>query len=178
VVSLPHRRITRHRDRRLTFRLDLEALETRTLPSVTSWPGLLNPVAETEPNDTLDHSQGLGDLTRTPRAEVIGSISNDLSGAGVDWYSFRLDRAANVSLTTPKAQADSPPVTTLSLYNTDLYDANDPYNVLGYRLLEQADSAAQGGTAQIDRRLAPGTYYVAVSGSGNHYFNPFLAGSG
>src|SRR5207244_41998 len=88
VVSLPQRRITRHRDRRLTFRLDLEALETRTLPSVTSWPGLLNPVAETEPNDTLDHSQGLGDLTRTPRAEVIGSISNDLSGAGVDWYSF------------------------------------------------------------------------------------------
>jgi hypothetical protein len=178
VVSTPQRRTIRQRGRRLAFRLDLEALETRALPSATSWPGLVNPVTETEPNDTLDQSQNLGDLTVTPRAEVIGTISNGSASGGVDWYSFQLDRAANVSLTTPKAQADSSPVTTLSLYNTDLYDANDPYNVLGYRLLDQADSAAQGGVATIERRLAPGTYYVAVSGSGNHYFNPFLAGSG
>src|SRR5437879_1942696 len=104
VVSILQRRSTRQRGRRLTFRLDIESLETRTLPSVTSWPGLLNPVAETEPNDTLDQAQNLGNLTTTPRAEVIGTISNGAVGGGVDWYSFQLDRAANVSLTTPKAQ--------------------------------------------------------------------------
>jgi hypothetical protein len=83
-----------------------------------------------------------------------------------------------VSISTPKAQPGSPPVTTVSLYNTDPNDWNDPYDPLGNRLLEQADSAAQGGTAQIERQLAPGTYYVAVSGSGNHYFHPYLADSG
>jgi hypothetical protein len=167
--------------------LQLEALETRSLPSVTTWPGLLHPIAEIEPNDTLDQAQNLGDLSTTPRAEVIGSISNS-SGGGVDWYSFTLDSAASVSISAPKASGNASPVTTISLYNSDPGDSNDPYDPLGYRLLEQADSAVQPGTAQvaqasslpgpIERRLAPGTYYVAVSGSGNHYFNPFLADSG
>src|SRR5690348_6209448 len=177
VGSSLQRRSTRRRGRRIAFRLNLEPLENRTVPSV-SWPGFLNPVAEAEPNDTLDQAQGLGDLTKTPRAEVVGTISNGVGGGGADWYSFQLDRASVVSISTPKAQASSPPVTTVSLYNSDPNDWNDPYDPLGYRLLNQVDSATQGGTAQIERWLAPGTYYVAVSGSGNDYFNPFLADSG
>ena len=44
----------------------------------------------------------------------------------------------------------------------------------------QADQAATGDqdAAPIIRDLAAGDYYVAVSGAGNHYFNPFVAGSG
>jgi hypothetical protein len=161
----------------LSFRLSLETLETRTLPSV-NWPGLLNPVAETEPNGTLDQAQDLGDLSTTTRAEVVGTISNNSGGGGVDWYSFQLDRPADVRISTPKAQPSRPSITTISLYNSDPLDWNDPYDPLGNRLLEQADSATQAGTAQIERKLAPGTYYVAVSGSGNDYFNPYLANSG
>jgi methionine-rich copper-binding protein CopC len=177
VASQLHRRSTRRRGRRLALRLNLEVLETRMLPSVT-WPGFLSPVAETEPNGTLDQAQNLGDLTTSPRAEVVGTITNNAGGGGVDWYSFQLDRAADVVISTPKAQPASPPVTTISLYNSDPNDFNDPYDPLGYRLLAQSDSATASGTAQIDRKLAPGTYYVAVSGSGNDYFFPFLADSG
>src|SRR5438552_870786 len=151
VVSLPQRRSTRPRSRQFAFRLDLEALETRTLPSATTWPGLLNPVPEAEPNNTLDQAQDLHDLTTTPRAEVIGSIS---TGTDVDWYTFQLDDAANISISTPPASANNPAITTISLYNSDPGDWNDPYNTLGHRLLEQADSAATGGAAQIERRLA------------------------
>src|SRR5207244_2389972 len=42
----------------------------------------------------------------------------------------------------------------------------------------QDDGASHGGDARIDRVLAPGTYYVAVSGSGNRYFHPEIASSG
>lgn len=177
VKILPQRRSTRRRGRRFSF-LTLESLETRTLPSATTWPGLLNPANEIEPHDTLDKAQNLGDLSATPRAEVIGSISNGPAGAGVDWYRFRLDYAATVSISTPRGESNRPAVTTISLYNSDPNDPNDLSDLLGHRLLEQADSAAQGGAARIERLLAPGKYYVAISGSGNHYFNPFLAGSG
>src|SRR5207248_11095557 len=47
-----------------------------------------------------------------------------------------------------------------------------------YRLLAQDDGAVQGGNAHLDRALAAGTYYVAVSGSGNRYFHPLIADSG
>jgi len=56
----------------------------------------------------LDHSQNLAISRQRRRAEVIGTISNGPAGAGVDWYSFQLDRAANVSLTTPKASSRKP----------------------------------------------------------------------
>lgn len=164
---------------RAAVRLHIETLETRCLPSVTSWPGFLNPVPETEANDTLDQAQNLGDLSVVPRAEAIGTIGTTASDqADVDWYTFQLDRPASVTLTTPPAQPQGQAVTTLSLYNSDPNDFNDPYDPLGYRLLGQSDSADQAGGARINQRLAAGTYYVAVSGSGNHYFHPFLADSG
>ena len=164
---------------RAAVRLNIETLETRCLPSITSWPGFLNPVPETQGTDTLDQAQNLGDLSVTPRAEAVGTIGNGAAGpADVDWYSFQLDRAANVTLATPPAQAGGQSVTTLSLYNSDPNDPNDPYDPLGYTLIRQADSANQAGGARIDQRLSPGTYYVAVGGSGNHYIYPFLAGSG
>src|SRR5262249_7528905 len=53
---------------------------------------------------------------------------------------------------------------------------NDPYDPLGHRLLAQSGQAT--GDAHLDRDLGPGTYYVAVSGAGNRYFDPFLADSG
>jgi hypothetical protein len=161
VVSQSRRRSTRPRGRRFVFCLELEALETRSLPSVTAWPGLLHPIAETEPNGTLDQAQNLGDLTTAPRAEVIGTVVNGPAGAGVDWYSFQLDRAANVSISTPQANPYSGPVTTLSLYNSDPGDANDPYDTLGYRLLDQADSALQGGTASLQAARATTTLILS-----------------
>src|SRR6266404_2748301 len=131
---------------RAAVRLHVETLETRCLPSVTTWPGFLNPVPETESNDTLDQAQNLGDLSVTPRAEAVGTIGNGATNqADVDWYSFQLDRSANVTLTTPPAEAHGQAVTTLSLYNSDPNDINDLYDPLGYRLLGQADSADQAG---------------------------------
>jgi methionine-rich copper-binding protein CopC len=178
IASRLQRRSTCRHGRHLAFRLQVETLETRSLPSVTTWPGLLHPIAESASNHTLDQAQNLGDLSSTPRAEVVGSLTNSPSGGGVDWYSFTLDSASSVTISTPPARPNAPPVTTISLYNSDPNDANDPYDPLGHRLLDQVDSATQTGTAQIQRRLAPGTYYVAISGSGNDYFNPFLADSG
>ena len=112
VGSPLQRRSTRRRGRRIAFRLSLEPLENRTVPSV-SFPGFLNPVAETDPNGTLDQAQNLGDLSTAPRAEVVGNISNGTGGGGVDWYSFQLGQASLVSVSTPKAQASSPPATTV-----------------------------------------------------------------
>jgi hypothetical protein len=96
----------------------------------------------------------------------------------VDWYQFELDRAARVTLISFNPPGVKPPVSALSLYNSDPNDFNDLYDPLGYRLVAQDDSAAHAGFARIDRPLAPGIYHVAVSGSGNHYFHPFFAGSG
>ena len=63
------------------------------------------------------------------------------------------------------------PTTVLSLYNTDPFDLNDYYDPFGHRLLAQNEGSLQ----QV---LAPGTYFVAVSGTGNRYFSPYLPGSG
>jgi hypothetical protein len=177
-ISLRSRRQIR-RSKRATAWLHLESLETRFVLTGPSWPGLLSPVAETEPNDTLDVAQALGDLSVTGRAEVVGNISNSATGAGnVDWYSFTLTSAANIHLATLDQQGGSPLVSVLSLYNDDTPDTNDPQDPMGHRLLAQDDGAAHGGDASIDRLLGAGTYYVAVSGSGNRYFHPMLAGSG
>src|SRR6202035_5138363 len=55
-----------------------------------------------------------------------------------------------------------------------------PYDPLGHRLLVQQQAAAGGNEdgSPIVRSLAAGDYYVAVSGAGNFYFHPFVAGSG
>src|SRR5438874_8603208 len=176
-VHLRTSRVAR-RSSRSGIRLRVENLETRCLPSTASWPGLLQPVPATGTNNTLDQAQDLGDLSVTPnRAEVVGTIAV-ADPAEVDWYSFQLDNAASVTLTTPPGTGQSQAITTLSLYNSHPFDSNDPFDPVGYLLIGQADSALQSGGAQLEQRLAQGTYYVAVSGSGNHYFHPFVADSG
>lgn len=179
------RRKRRPRYPRPTVRLHVETLEPRSLPAAPSWAGLLHPVAAAEPNDTLDRAQDLGQISLTSRAEVVGTIGQGAAGAAdVDWYQFELTAPTDVHLATLDAQGGSSLVSVLSLYNNDLLPAgaSDPYtdafDPLHHRLLAQDDGAAHGGDASLDRLLGPGTYYVAVSGSGDRYFNPFLAGSG
>jgi methionine-rich copper-binding protein CopC len=146
----------------------VERLETRHLLSASPL----------KPGPTLDQAASLGDLSQSHLAETLGTIGNGPAGAAdVNWYSFSLEKPTWVTLTA-KPQAQSTLNSVLSLYNTDPFDFSDPYDPLGHRLLGQEDGANHGGVAALDRSLAAGTYYVAVSGSGNNYFNPFLAGSG
>lgn len=112
---------------------------------------------------TLDQAQMLGTLG--------GAIGNGPAGnADVDWYAFTLAGPSAVHLSAAAGAGQSAPV--LSLYNNDPFDFADPYDPLGHRLLGQESGSA------ISVSLAAGTYYVAVSGAGNDYFNPFLADSG
>ncbi|HZT80259.1 MAG TPA: hypothetical protein VFA26_08555, partial [Gemmataceae bacterium] len=169
--------------RRRPARLQVEALEERALPSVT----LLVPP---DLHPTVDQAQGLApaqgnDLDAAGPATVLGTID---AASGVDWYCFTLSAASHVTLSLG-ARDGSSFTGTVSLYNQDpdafglQFDANsnvgpnDPYNPLGYRLLQQVQGTA-GKDAQIGLDLAAGTYYFAVSGAGNAVFNPLLAGSG
>jgi methionine-rich copper-binding protein CopC len=138
-------------------------------------PLALTLLNEAEPNDTLDQSQQLGTLSGP--VQVAGRIGNGLGGgADVDWYSFTLTRAATVTLGTSRVGAQG--WTALSLYNDDSNDFGDPLDPQQHRLLAQDAGSATGGTTQLQEVLGAGTYYVAVSGGGNRYFNPFLADSG
>jgi hypothetical protein len=112
--------------------------------------------------------------------EAVGSVGT--GPANVDWFRFTLASAADVTLTTPP---DGPnavvPVLTLfndAPLNPNDSTQNDPYAPTGHRLLAQDDGAALHGVATVEQVLAPGTYFVAVSGSGDHDFNPLVAGSG
>jgi hypothetical protein len=108
---------------------------------------------------------------------VVGRIALTADAGQADWYSFKLDRASTVTLKTLDKGASSF-VSVLSLYNDDSGDSGDPYNPTGYRLLAQSDGSGQGGDALITQALSPGTYFVAVTGSGNLYFSPTVSGSG
>ncbi len=157
--------------RRPVVQLHVETLEQRNLLTSASWPGLTNPILEVEPNNTVAVAQSLGDLTVNGSAQVSGAIS-PAPVADVDWYTFTLDQAAEV---TVLAHALTPggPAPVVSLYNTDSF--NDPYDLVGHRMLAQSSGP---GDASIDRIVGAGTYYVAISGAGNRYFNPNLADSG
>jgi hypothetical protein len=129
-------------------------------------------------NQTLDLAYDLGNLTATGQGEAQGTIGNGFAGAAdVNWYSFTLTGSASVTVTTPPSAGAPNLPSVLSLYNSDPFDFTDPFDLLGHRLLAQ-DVSVAGHVAEIDRQLAGGTYYVAVSGSGNRYFHPFLSGSG
>jgi hypothetical protein len=97
---------------------------------------------------------------------MIGS--SGAASADVDWYQFDVAVPATVTLA-----ANRPFAGVVSLYNNDSTSPNDPENTLGHRLLAQ-----KTGSTPIRETLAPGSYWVAVSGAGNRYFNPFIAGSG
>jgi methionine-rich copper-binding protein CopC len=131
------------------------------------------------PGATLDHAGNLGDLSLSHQAQTAGAIGPGPAGAAdVNWYSFSLDRPAWVTLSAARQQPGSSFNSVLSLYNTDPFDFSDPYDPLGHRQLAQDSAANHGGVASVARSLAAGTYYAAVSGAGNSYFHPFLAGSG
>jgi hypothetical protein len=138
-----------------------------------SWPGLVAPVTEVEPNTTLDQAQGLGTLTPATPLGVVGTIANSPDGAGgVDFYQFSLNTTVQVHINTLDRQGGSPLSSVVTLYDTD------PTDPMGYHLIGQDDGATHGGDASLTQTLGPGTYYVAVSGSGNRYFYPFLVDSG
>ncbi len=178
-IALPTRKRGLRRRRRCRVCLQLEPLEIRCLPTLNTALGLLEPIPSVEPNDTLDHAQDLGSLSDAGQAAVIGTLGDGAYGAtDVDWYRFTLERPVSVTLTTSDGSLKSPFVSVLSLYNNTPFDFGDPYNLIGHRQIAQADGVARGGDAHLERDLAPGTYYVAVSGHGNSYFSPFLADSG
>src|SRR5262249_2671369 len=99
-MPVPSRARSRQHRRVRQFRPPgIEQLEARTVTTVATWPGLINPRPEAEPNDTLDLSlkYPLGDLSTSGRADVVGTIGNSPAGAAdVDWFSFTLSRAAEV----------------------------------------------------------------------------------
>ena len=131
------------------------------------------------PNETLDAAIELGHLSPGTEVEDHGSIGNGpAGGADVEWYTFTLDRPALTVSKLERQPSDSSFKGVLSLFNNDPYDWGDPYDADGYRLLDQVDQPANGGVATLDQLLGPGTYYLAVSGAGNYYFNPLLADSG
>ena len=166
---MPHPSRVRPRSRRLPC---LEPLESRALPAVV-WPGLTNPLAEVAGTDVLTEAQTLGPLPAVGQAGVVGTITRATPGSGdVDFYTFHLDRPTHVRLETLDRLGGSPLVSVLSLYTTDAL------SLRGYSLLTQDDGAARGGDAVVERTLGAGTYYVAVSGSGDRYFDPLMADSG
>jgi hypothetical protein len=161
------RRTRFHRRRiiRPAARLRFEDLETRLVPAAS--------------NSTLDLALSLGALDSPSTIKTTGTITNGAGNSGdVNWYSFTLTSPADVQLSTLDQQNGSSLKSVLTLYNSDPFDFADAQDPLHHRQLAQDDGGTHGGDAQLDTLLGPGTYYVAVSGSGNLYFNPLIAGSG
>ncbi len=156
-----------------SVRLYVEPLETRSLLSGNSM-ALLAPV----PHETLDQAAILGTLNAGGTLQTAGAIGQGPDGAAdVDWYQFTLNQPLEVTLQSSNSAGPMPAPVVLSLYNSDPFNFTDPTMQLGTRLLAQ-DQTTTSAAAAIDRPLSAGTYYVAVSGAGNLYFHPFLAGSG
>ncbi len=124
-------------------------------------------------HETLDQALNLSVLAPgTPLIEN-GLIGNGPGGAAdVNFYQFTLAQSAQVQLEAQNTQRGSQSTFVLSLYDTD------PLDPAGNRLIAQDDGATNSGQAEIDTTLAAGVYDVAVSGSGNSYFYPYLEGSG
>ena len=165
-------RAARRRTLRPRQRLQSEALETRSLLSAVTWPGLTAPVAEIENNNTLDAAQNVVAVSIGHPAEVVGSIG---TGSGmsndVDWFHFSINADAPVHIQSLPAAGGS---VVLTLYG-DALSSLDPQVPLGHQLLSRSEGTA---AAQITTWLHPGNYFVAVTGAGNRFFHPYLAGSG
>src|SRR5579872_4734409 len=78
--------------RRTATLLRVERLESRTLMAA--------PVAATDlPNETLVNALGLGHLSSGTEVVEQGSLGNGPAGAAdVEWYSFTLDRPAQITM--------------------------------------------------------------------------------
>ena len=177
-TALTNTRRSGHGPRRPKMRSNLETLEARNLLSANSWPGLLNPQADAEPNNTLDAAQELGQVARGQNVEFVGSIGDGADrNTDVDWFRFTLASSGRVQITSlPNAEEVATPVV-LTLYGDQLAEF-DPALPLQHRLLGRTESDSNTSGAQVDVRLQAGTYFVAVSGSGNRHFHPFVTDSG
>jgi hypothetical protein len=141
----------------------LEALESRCQPST------LTPAADVP--DTLSRALDLTPVLTAGHVRVATNIGdNALGGADVDWYRLEFTEATSITLTLAGAGV-------ISLFNHDPFSPDPTVQILQRRLLEQVSSDG-GSLGVLTRGLAPGTYFIAVSGPGNQYFHPELADSG
>jgi methionine-rich copper-binding protein CopC len=130
-----------------------------------------------EPNETIDQSHDLGSLVQP--VGVFGSIGNGPAGAAdVTWYEFELTDASRVRFNVSTPAGNPPFASVLSLYNNDPDDFGDPYDLDGHRVLAQVEASPSTGSVALVENLSPGDYFVAISGAGNLYFSPVIAGSG
>jgi hypothetical protein len=161
----------------------LEALETRCLLSAAP----LSPNARF--HETIDAALNLSTVGLGSGVTAVGNIGAGPQGAAdVTWYEFTLSDTAEVRLAVLPGSSGRPLDAAISLYNDApkvidpfTFLPTDPYTPDLHRLLAHDDGGVvtgPGRPATIDRLLARGTYWVAVSGSGNDYFSPYLAGSG
>ncbi len=158
-------------------RLTIESLEIRSLLSAT-WPGLVDPQSEAEPNNTLDVAQDVGRVDAGASAEFVGRVGDgNQPTTDVDWFSFTLASAGRVQLMSLSAANGTTSPIVLTLYGDQLAEF-DPTVPLQHRLLGRQEALATTDVARIDRQLAAGTYFVAVSGAGNRFFHPFVTDSG
>ncbi len=177
---------------RSRFRPTIEVIEDRCLLSAPAWPAWLPIASPTlSQSATLDAAQTLnltgdpGHLSDLQAADAQGIIANQHGAGGVNWFTFTLNQVSQVQLATFNVAGASNLDSVISLYDTEAQDYTNPpinynydaapYDPLQHRLMVQIDSESSGS---IDRQLAAGTYYVAVSGHGDRFFNPFLADSG
>ena len=128
------------------------------------------------PNETLDQAIDLGNMSSGNEILDHCSLGDGPAGAAdVQWYSFTLNQPARVTSELKGGEQSSSFQGILSLFNNDPWDFGDQFDVDGHRLLDQVDGKSNGGVATLDQLLGPGTYFLAVSGSGNMDFHP-LAG--
>ena len=134
---------------------------------------------DAEPNDTIDAAHDVGTAATGLPKEIVGTIGDGVDySSDIDWYQFSLNDPAQVRLTAQPNELGSNSPIVLTLY-TSHFNNYDPTNSLGHWLLGQSEGGGIGeGAADVSRLLAPGTYFVAVSGGGNRFFHPYLADSG
>lgn len=134
---------------------------------------------------TLNFVYNPGTDTPAQAAGEAGSIVNSVGGGGVNWYSFTLDQASDVQLASFDVAGGTHLNSVVSLFQTEAFnpfyslsDTAPPFEPQQYRMLDQVETTSATTPGSIERQLAAGTYYVAVSGAGDEYFNPYLADSG
>jgi hypothetical protein len=154
------------RRRQYSSNVSIEALELRTVLSTVPVAGPIAVVPAVDPTDVLDNATDLGTLQAGQDVQIPGEITR---GTEVDWYRFTLSAASSVEFSATSG--------VLGLYNNAINNFNDLLTFGDHRLLVQS-SATGSSPAEIQRELAPGTYFVAVSGHGNRYFSSTLADSG
>lgn len=143
-----------------------EALETRALLSATPFSGTVTSVPAVEPGAILRDASDLGALNPGQDLHIAGEIATETD---VDWYRFTLQEASTVEFSVSSG--------VIGLYNNSLRSSQDRLTLGDHRLLQQA-SSTDSTAAEIQRRLAPGTYFIAISGLGNRYFSTGLADTG